>query len=303
MKIISFSLFICMFFLGFSQNESNIDAIKNHLTGITKTDSYRNFSNITLLNTTADYIKKEFEKSSDSVYFQEFKVKGNTYKNVIASFGTTHKKRIIVGAHYDVAGNQEGADDNASGVVGLLELSRILKNEDLKYRIDLVAYTLEEPPFFRTNQMGSYVHASSLANSNIDVYGMVSLEMIGYFSEEAETQFYPDARLSQIYGDKGNFITLVNKTEAENFAIDFSENFKKNSTIKTVVFNSNPSEQSADFSDHLNYWDFGFSALMITDTAFLRNRNYHKSTDVMETLDLESMAKVINSVFRTLKSL
>lgn len=153
-------------------------AIKNHLKNITKTPSYRNHQNIEQLNATANYIKTDFLMYSDSVSFQEYEVDGKVYKNVICSFGTENPQRIIVGAHYDVCGNQKGADDNASGVAALLELARQLKEQKLNKRIDLVAYTLEEPPHFRTKYMGSYIHAKYLSDHKIDVFGMLSVEMM-----------------------------------------------------------------------------------------------------------------------------
>ncbi|MBI1837030.1 MAG: M28 family peptidase, partial [Flavobacteriia bacterium] len=165
----------------YSKNTSDTAIIKLHLNAITKTEKPRTYKNNEQLNKTADYIKSIFNQYSDSVYFQEYTVNGQTYKNVICAFGIENEKRIIVGAHYDVCGNQEGADDNASGVVGLLELSRLLKGQKLKKRIDLVAYSLEEPPYFRTIYMGSYIHAKSLFDNKSEVYGMISLEMIGYF--------------------------------------------------------------------------------------------------------------------------
>lgn len=289
---------------GFSQQKSNIKSIESHLKNITKTPSYRNYSNINQLNQIANYIKKEFAKSSNDVSFQEYDVDSKTYKNVISSFGPENNKRIIIGEHYDVCGNQEGADDNASGVVGLLELSKMLKDVNkLNYRIDLVAYTLEEPPYFRTENMGSYIHAKSLIKDKVDVYGMISLEMIGYFSNQENSQLYPDLRLESVYGSKGDFITLVNKFDKLKFARDFGAVFMQESSLKTIVFDGEQNKQSIDFSDHLNYWKFGFSALMITDTAFLRNKNYHRKTDTMETLDFGKMSKVINSIYKSIISL
>jgi acetylornithine deacetylase/succinyl-diaminopimelate desuccinylase-like protein len=138
----------------FAIDGTDTTILKSHLTAITKTENFRTYQNTDQLNQTAGYIKTVFSQYSDSVYFQEFSVNGQVYKNVICSFGTENKKRIIVGAHYDVCDNQEGADDNASGVVGLLELSRLLKGQKLNQRVDLVAYTLEEPPFFRNRIYG-----------------------------------------------------------------------------------------------------------------------------------------------------
>lgn len=274
--------------------------IHSHLKTITKTAGYRNYQNTQQLDKTADYIKSFFIKYADSVCVQSYQVNGQVYKNVICSFGTKNKKRIIVGAHYDVCGNQEGADDNASGVAGLLELARLLKGQKLNQRVDLVAYTLEEPPFFRTEHMGSYIHAQWLAANKIDVYGMLSMEMIGYFKDEKNSQQYPLGFLSWFYGNKGDYITLVKKFGAGKFADNFCKTYKSTKTIRTQQFAGPEWLTGVDFSDHLNYWKFGFSAIMITDTSFYRNNNYHRATDTIDTLDFVRMAKVINGVFKTL---
>lgn len=299
-KKTSLLVFILISSLSIGQSSSDVSMIKQHLTKITKSKVYRNHTNIEQLNKIADYIKTEFSKYSDEVSFQEYSVENKKYKNVICSFGLEHKKRIVIGAHYDVCGNQEGADDNASGVVGLIELSRLLQGKKTNYRIDLVAYTLEEPPYFRTNKMGSFIHAKSLHDANIDVYGMISLEMIGYFSDVPNSQHYQVASLSSIYGNKGDYITLVNKSNKQKFARDFCSIFKNNKTIKTTIFDNPMSLESVELSDHLNYWKLGYDALMVTDTAFLRNKNYHRNSDKMETLDFDKMAKVIDGVLLTL---
>jgi hypothetical protein len=287
----------------YADNYSDTIIIKAHLRAITKTEKFRTYKNVDQLNLTADYIKNVFSQYSDSVYMQEYFVNGQVYKNVICSFGTENNNRIIVGAHYDVCGNQEGADDNATGVVGLLELSRQLKGQKLSKRIDLVAYTLEEPPYFRTEYMGSYVHAKSLAENKVDVYGMISLEMIGFFKDEKKSQSYPIGLLSIFYGKRGNYITLVNKFSSGKFSRTFSRKYKSTKAIRTKKFKGPKALPGIDFSDHLNYWKFGYSALMITDTSFYRNRNYHESTDKMETLDIYRMSKVIDGVLLALKKM
>jgi hypothetical protein len=271
--------------------------VKKHLTALTQTPQFRNHKNLDQLNTVADYIHQTFTAYSDSTSFQEYKVDGKIYKNVISSFGTENKKRIIIGAHYDVCGDQQGADDNATGVTALLELARMLKGQKLNYRVDLVAYTLEEPPYFRTENMGSYIHAKYLKDKNIDVYGMASVEMIGYFRDEKGSQSFPLGLLSWVYGDKGDFITLVKKFGAGKFVGNFSGNFKEANQIKTETFTAPKFISGTDYSDHLNYWKFGYSALMITDTSFFRNKNYHETTDTLETLDTKRMTKVIDAIF------
>lgn len=278
-------------------------SINSHLKNITKTPAYRNHQNIVQLNIIADYIKSNFLKYNDSVSFQEYEVDGKIYKNVICSFGTENKSRIIVGAHYDVCGDQEGADDNASGVVALLALAQQLSKQKLNKRIDLVAYTLEEPPYFRTEYMGSYIHAKYLSDHKIEVFGMLSIEMIGFFSDEKKSQNYPLGILSWFYGNKGDYITLVNKFGKGKFARQFSKRFKQSNTIKTKKFTAPKALPGIDFSDHLNYWNFGYSAMMITDTSFYRNKNYHQKTDTIATLDIHRMAKVIDGIFLALLKL
>ncbi len=135
----------------------------------------RNFQNLKSLQGVCDYLKKEFISMGATPEEQTWIAEGAEYKNIIASYNSAKERRLIVGAHYDVAGNQPGADDNASAVAGLLETARLVFADKpaLDYRIDFVAYCLEEPPFFGTDLMGSYVHAKSLNDSNADVIGMI----------------------------------------------------------------------------------------------------------------------------------
>lgn len=300
--------FLAVFFLFTSGKEdkpvkkspvpADTEQVIKHLTALTQTPEFRNHKNINQLNAVADYIHQAFKMNSDSTGFQEYQVDGQIYKNVICSFGTENSKRIIIGAHYDVCGDQQGADDNATGVTALLELSRMFKGQKLNYRIDLVAYTLEEPPYFRTENMGSYIHAKYLKDNKIEVYGMASVEMIGYFKDEKRSQDFPVGVLSWIYGNKGDFITLVKKfSGAGPFVRNFIDHFKDSNQIKTETFPAPGFVKGVDFSDHLNYWKFDFPALMITDTSFFRNKNYHQTTDTLETLDIKRMTKVIDAIF------
>ena len=297
------SLIFIFLFSFVCRAQSDTLLIYRHLETITKQKGFRKSGNIALLNKTADYIQEQFALYTDSSWRQNYPVDGQQYSNVVASFGMENTRRIVIGAHYDVCGNQEGADDNASGVVGLLELARQLKGKKLNYRVDLVAYTLEEPPYFRTENMGSYVHAKYLSDNKIDVYGMLSLEMIGYFKDAKRTQDYPLGILKLIYGNKGNYITLVKKFGSGKFSRKFGKKFRHSRRIRTKKFVGPAALPGIDFSDHLNYWKFNFSALMLTDTAFYRNKNYHEKGDTMESLDLRRMALVIDGVLEAIVQL
>jgi len=174
----------------------------------------RNDKQVERLNECAKYIFDEFKKLTDDVEEQKYLVGGKEYKNIICSLGPRDGERIIVGAHYDVCENQPGADDNASGVAGMLEIARMLKSQssNLKYRVDLVAYTLEEPPNFRTANMGSAVHAKMLFDDHIKVKQMICLEMIGYYSDKRRSQEYPIGLMKLFYPTKANYIAVVGKT-------------------------------------------------------------------------------------------
>jgi hypothetical protein len=291
-------VFTCCAFSTFSQSDTVL--MKKHLTYLSVNREARNYQNLDRLNAVADYLFFELEKYADTTYFQTYKVNGVTYKNVIAKFNPSNAKRTVIGAHYDVCGNQPGADDNASGLVGLLEIARQLKGKQLSQQIELVAYTLEEPPYFRTEYMGSYIHAKSLVDEKAQVNGMISLEMIGYFDDKKGSQSYPVGILKLFYGKRGDYITVVNKMARGKFARRFTKRMKRKCTLETKNFQGFKGIPGVDFSDHLNSWKFGFSAAMVTDTAFFRNHNYHQLGDTIYTLDFQRMAQVIDGVLASI---
>ncbi len=274
--------------------------IKHDLIFLTKECKNRNYENLNSLNKAADYIKAKFLDSSSRVEEQKYVYKNLEFRNIICSFGPENGERIIIGAHYDVSDEQEGADDNASGIAGLLELARNLKKVKLKYRIDLVAYSSEEPPFFRSEYMGSYIHAKSLFDNKVPVKGMICLETIGYFSEANNSQDYPAFFLKWFYGKKGNYITVVQKYGNGTFGKKIKKLMKTGQVIPTKSFSGPSWLQGVDFSDHLNYWKFGYSAVMITNTAFYRNKNYHTPNDTLETLNIGNIGLVIDELYRTI---
>lgn len=272
---------------------------------LTEIRPYRNYKNIDTLNKVADYIKNEFEKINLDVEEQKFIADKNEYKNIIGSYNSTAQSRLVIGAHYDVDGDQEGADDNASAVAGLLELARLVSENrpNLDYRIDFVAFNLEEMPFYTTNEMGSYVHAKSLKGNNIDAIGMICLEMIGYFSDEPNSQKFPIPYLADIYPNTANFIIVVGRTEQVQFNSKIFELMKKDSKIgveKLNVYMDDPLAELAVLSDHRNYWKLGYDAVMITDTSFIRNPNYHKKSDTIDTLDFDKISKVVDCLYNVI---
>ncbi len=272
----------------------NLEATVRFLTSMSPVRSYNNPDS---MKRAADYISQKFRGYGLEPSQQEFMAAGRRYVNIIASAGPREGARVIVGAHYDVCGNQPGADDNASGIAGLLEVARFAKEHEseLRYRTDFVAYALEEPPFFGTTQMGSYVHAESLYKNNIRVKGMICLEMIGFFTDEKKSQSYPLSLLRLFYPSTGNFIGVVGNFGSFSLANHVAR-LLKTTTVGVSKLQAPSFLTGVDFSDHRNYWKFGYEAVMVTDTAFYRNANYHERTDTMSTLDFKRMQAVANGI-------
>jgi hypothetical protein len=273
--------------------------LKDDVFALCETDGPRTHYNLNGLNEAADYIKNEFQATGLRVSEQTFETDGQTYRNIIASCGPANAERWIIGAHYDVCGDQPGADDNASGVAGLLEIARMIGEEQptLNYRIDFVAYTLEEPPYFRTAQMGSAQHASQLVLDSVEVAGMICLEMIGYFTDEPRSQTYPAGILEWIYPTTGNFITVIGQFDAPFFTRGIKKDMAAACTVDVWSMNAPSFVPGIDFSDHLNYWAHDIPAVMVTNTAFYRNDQYHQPNDTPERLDYARMSEVVNGVY------
>jgi len=282
----------------------SLSNLKEHVDFLTTIRPYRNYMNVQSLNTVATYIMECFNKCGLKTERQSFEADGNTYTNVIGSLGIDRPVRVIVGAHYDVCDDQPGADDNASAVAGLLEIVRLTCEyaARLNFRVDFVAYTLEEPPFLGTQQMGSYVHARSLDDEDINVRGTICLEMIGFFTTEEKSQEYPFEAMKLIYPDKGNFIAVVGNFESSRLVKEV-ETHMKAASIDVRSLKAPSWIPGVGFSDHRNYWKFGYNAVMITDTAFYRNPNYHEDTDTVDTLDFGKMKEVVKGVVWTLMNM
>jgi Zn-dependent M28 family amino/carboxypeptidase len=265
----------------------------------------RNAKNVASLDKSAEYILEEFKKTEGRTEIQRFTQDGKEYKNVICSFGPEAGERFIVGAHYDVHGNQPGADDNASGVAGLLELSRLVQflKAELKCRIDFVAYTLEEGQFCKhpfSRHYGSYIHAKSLAQAGISVRAMICLEMIGYFSDRPNSQKYPLFFLRWFYPDKGDFIAVVGKWGQGSLVKKVKKLLAALSRVPVESLTAMSFIPGVSSSDHQSYWKFNYPAVMVTDSAYYRNKNYHRPGDTADTLDYDRMAEVVKGLYWTI---
>lgn len=272
---------------------------------LTSIDPPRNYKHPESLAKVCIYLQEEFTKAGLSISTQKWQAEGQTYTNVIASYQHEKTKRLIIGAHYDVCGDQPGADDNASAVAGLLETARLVAQHQpkLDFRIDFVSYCLEEPPFFATTEMGSYVHAKSLQDTQTEVIGMICYEMIGFFSDEPHSQNFPNQALEKLYPHTGNFIMIVGIEKHAQFTQKVFNGMQKQDQIAIHTINFPNDTGLAGLSDHRNYWTFGYDAVMINDTSFLRNPHYHEASDTIETLNFDKMKSVVDAVYIALQEL
>lgn len=259
----------------------------------------RSFNNFDNLNATAEFIEAQFKQAGGDIKVQEFTVNQFTYRNIRCFFGPPEGTRTIIGAHYDSHNQTPGADDNASGVAGLIELAFIFGKKPPNSGVELVAYTLEEPPFFASKQMGSYIHAQSVANEKDSIRGMIALEMIGYFSDKFGSQSYPLPLFNIIYPNTGDFIAVVGDLERREYITQIKAGMKGTTDLRTYSIAAPAQIPGIDFSDHRNYWEFDIDAVMVTNTAFYRNQNYHTVGDTWDRLDYERMADVVRAVYNT----
>ncbi|HXX57591.1 MAG TPA: M28 family peptidase [Thermodesulfovibrionales bacterium] len=266
----------------------------------------RSYLDLKKLNSSSDFIEERFRLYGCAVERQPFTYEGNTYYNIIGGVDSRRDMRegtLVIGAHYDTVVGTPGADDNASGVAGLLELARLLSSSPAQGNISFVAFSLEEPPVFLTSRMGSHVYAESLHSREVEVRGMISLEMLGYYCDSEGCQYYPSSLFKLRYPDRGNFIAFVGNRSSRAFTQRLKKAFMAVSSLPVESLNTFSFVPGVDFSDHRSFWKFGYPAFMITDTAFYRNPNYHGPADMPETLDYKKMADLVAGLFKALMQL
>lgn len=266
----------------------------------------RSYRDIEKLNRTAAFIEERLRSYGCTTRKQPFQYKDNTYYNIIGEVKGSDAADtgvLVVGAHYDTVRHTPGADDNASGIAGLLELARLTAAAPLPGTALFIAFSLEEPPVFLTSRMGSYVCAQQLRKDGTRIIGMISLEMLGYYSDRPKSQRYPLPWFRRYYPDSGNFIAFVGNIRSKPFTIKVKNAFSTVSDLPVESLNAPAAVPGVSFSDHRSFWKFGYPAFMITDTAFYRNPNYHGPGDTASTLDYERMTRLVIGLYKALGKL
>ena len=240
------------------------------------------------------YIRQQLEQWG-TVETHEFQVRGKTHQNLILNLpgGNEGKQTLIlIGAHYDAVLGSPAADDNATGVAALLELARAFAAQPARYPVRLVAFDLEE-----YGLVGSSEYAAQLRQQKLPLRLMISLEMLGYCNSAPGSQRYP-AGLERFYPNRGDFIALVGNLPTIPDLIRLSRSIRKIGVPSEWLptFNKGLIVPQTRSSDHTPFWDQGYPAMMVTDTAFLRNPHYHKASDRIDTLNLDFLTGVCHGL-------
>ncbi|MFQ5588999.1 MAG: M28 family peptidase [Nitrospiria bacterium] len=294
------------------------DRLATHVRTLALQIGERNFTQPLAYRQAAEYIAEVFEQSGYAPRFESFRIDSppfltelrtnpadksalkTEYQNIVAIKKGRAKESIVVGAHYDSVIGTPGADDNASGVAVLLELARLLQDFNLEKTVIFAAFANEEPPFFRTPAMGSARFVKAHADEKITF--MISLEMLGFYSDTPGAQSYPPF-LKYFYPDKADFIAVVGNLGSRHFVTEMAEAMRAAVDMPVETLSAPRIVPGVDYSDQLNFWKAGIPAVMITDTAFNRNPHYHTRHDLPKTLNTEKMAEVTQGIFGALLQL
>jgi Zn-dependent M28 family amino/carboxypeptidase len=246
-----------------------------------------------------DYIISRFELFDYHVERQAFVFMGEEVENIIASEAPVPGAHHILCAHYDSIYGSPGADDNASGVAVMLEVARLARQEGLALPLKFIGFTTEEPPAFYTLSRGSHVYAEEALRRGEEIRGVICLEMVGYYSQEEGSQNYPFPLNLMGYPRTGNFIGAVGNLRSRRLTRRVVAALRKNPRLPVqyaIVPGTGYFMPDTRLSDHSSFWDRGYPALMLTDTSLYRNPYYHGPRDRLATLDLASMAELVESL-------
>jgi len=274
------------------------DALREHVSALAIDIGPRTTVNGNSLVLAADYIHSVFEEAGLSVTRQDYQYYDHRVTNVLGTLpvDTEASAYYVVGAHYDTVAGTPGADDNASAVAVMLELARRLRHERIKAQVLFGAFTLEEPPAYLTGHQGSRMFVRSCQTSGDHVLGAIILEMVGF---TAPRQHYPYLARWSGYPAEGNFIGIIANWRSWRFGRAVLRGFRKNTELPVeslfLPFNGRILPETR-LSDHASFWDAGLPALMVTDTAFFRNPNYHLLSDTIDTLNFTFMAELVKSL-------
>ncbi|MBW2151710.1 MAG: M28 family peptidase [Deltaproteobacteria bacterium] len=282
-----------------------VEQLRAHVKALTETIGERSVAVAANLKRAEQYIVSFYRNKGICVHTEPYSYGSLTVANVVAEivFGLSPRKHFLIGAHYNSVAGTVGADDNASAIAVQLETARRLslwkKEAFMDLAVTFVSFALEEPPVYGTRYMGSRVYAREAKKQKKKLDGMICLEMVGYSCDTPGCQDYPFPLMFLGYPKRGNFIGIVSNVRSRKFSRSILKAFKKNTSLPavklTVPFNG-WILPAVRLSDHASFWDCGFKAVMLTDSAFYRNPHYHLPSDTQDTLDYVFMAELVKSL-------
>jgi hypothetical protein len=263
----------------------------------------RNMEHYSQLNAAAAFIENSFSRAGLQPRRDSYDLHGRACHNIEAEIGGARPGIILIGAHYDSVFGSPGANDNGSGVAAMLALARRFAGKPLQHTLRFVAFVNEEPFYFLSDQMGSFVYAGRCKARGDRISAMISLETIGYFSDAPDSQAYPAPGLGVFYPSVGNFIGFVSNVPSRNLLRCAIASFRKHAKV--------PSEGAAlpgfipgvSWSDQWSFWQHGYPGIMITDTAPFRYPHYHSAADTPDKLDYDRFALVVSGMEKVIEQL
>jgi Zn-dependent M28 family amino/carboxypeptidase len=257
----------------------------------------RNIWNHQKLTAAADFLEASLVEAGYKVHRQNYQVQDKTCSNLEAQITGTEQPEqiIIVGAHYDTVYSSPGANDNASGLAATLALARRFIGQKTARTLRFVFFTNEEPPFFMTDQMGSTVYAKSCREKNEQIIAMLSLETIGYYTDQPNSQQYPFP-LSLFYPSTGNFLGFASNLSSRKLLHAAIASFRKKCKFPSVGGAYPEFITGINWSDHYSFWKYNYPAIMITDTAPYRYPYYHGPEDTVDKIDYDRLSIVTTGI-------
>ncbi len=277
------------------------ERIRHHVERLAGEIGERNIFGPAALAAAREYIEAEWSEQGYQVSLQWYATSGHPCANLeVARGGSSRPEQILlVGAHYDSVRGSPGADDNASGVAALLEISRLFAAVVPSVAVRFVAFVNEEAPFFLSGEQGSMMYARSARARSDDIRLMLSLEMLGYYRADPGSQRYPPL-FRRFYPDRGDFLGFVSDFRSRRMMLRMARLFRAHSGFPLEHVATFRFVPGVAWSDHRSFWRHGYRALMVTDTAFYRNPHYHRAEDTPDKLAYPQLAHVTNGLFRSL---
>ena len=284
--------------------------LKGHLDHIAGEIGSRSLSEPTSLARARTYVEDRFREYGYTLHTQEFEAHGTGTANVTAARPDWNPSgpTLLLGAHYDTVRGTPGADDNASGVAVMLEVARLMSCSEDHERPQVVftAFSAEEPPAFSTGVMGSRIFTDSLERMGWNIRGALVLEMVGFFRSEPGSQHIPLSLRFLGFSNRGDFIAVIGNGISRRLVRTVAAGIRHWGqglpVEKLTIPGSGYLIPEARLSDNASFWDAGIPAVMITDTSFFRNPNYHRHTDRVSTLDMVSMSRLTRGLQRWLET-